>query len=167
MKLNLGCGKDKFKGFVNVDHMDYGQEVIHDLDKFPYPFEDNTFRLVVAFHCIEHLQDSVKVFDELNRICKEGAIIKIVVPHFASPSMWLDPTHKKCFNWHTWKFFKGYNIIKRKFTFLSNKGFMKSKSSIIDFFINLCPVIYERFFVYYLPASEIHILMEVEKDEKV
>ena len=41
MKLNLGCGKDIRHGYVNLDIVNYGGNQIHDINAFPYPFEDN------------------------------------------------------------------------------------------------------------------------------
>ena len=42
-KLNIGCGKDLKPGYVNLDIVDYGGNMIHDINSFPYPFEENTF----------------------------------------------------------------------------------------------------------------------------
>ena len=62
MKLNLGCGNDLKEGYVNVDIVDYGGNTIHDINKFPYPFEDNTFDEVLASHVLEPLFPEYKVF---------------------------------------------------------------------------------------------------------
>jgi len=48
MKLNIGCGKDLKEGYVNLDVVNYGGNQIHDLNKFPYPFEENTFDEIYA-----------------------------------------------------------------------------------------------------------------------
>ena len=43
MKLNLGSGSKILKGYVNVDKFQYyNPDVVHDLEKFPYPFKDNS-----------------------------------------------------------------------------------------------------------------------------
>ena len=58
IRLHLGSGLNVLKVYVNVDLTDkYGAEVIHDLEKFPYPFEDNTFDEIFADNTIEHLKD--------------------------------------------------------------------------------------------------------------
>ena len=43
IKLNLGCGKDIKAGYINLDIVDYGGNLIHDINSFPYPFEENYF----------------------------------------------------------------------------------------------------------------------------
>ena len=57
-KLNLGAGKNILKGFINLDIVDLeGVDVCHNLDKFPYPFEDNLFQFIFANNILEHLED--------------------------------------------------------------------------------------------------------------
>lgn len=104
MKLNLGCGKDIRMGYVNLDFVAApGIDVIWDLEKFPYPFEDNTFDEVYAANIIEHLTDAKKTIIELHRICKNNAIMKINVPHAMTPLAWGDITHKRVFSSESFK----------------------------------------------------------------
>lgn len=172
-KLNLGCGSDIRKDYVNLDIINReGVDVVHNLEVFPYPFEDNTFDEVISFHVIEHIEHIDELFKELERICKRGAIIKIVVPYFASPSYNIDPSHKRKYNYQTLEAYTqntsypyklNYIINKRRLTYLSCIDFMKSRTKIIDFIINLSPTVYQRIFVYLLPCSELHTQMEVNK----
>lgn len=106
MKLNLGCGRHQKQGYVNLDLVEMpGVDVVHDLGKFPYPFKDDTFVLVEAFHVLEHLPETVKVMKEIHRISKPGAIIKIEVPHYHSHGAFQDPTHKSFFTLSTFDYF--------------------------------------------------------------
>ncbi len=105
-KLNLGCGVKSRKGYINVDIAKLpGIDVVHDLNKFPYPFKDNQFEEINAFSIIEHLDDVNKVMKELHRILKPSGVLKIIVPHFSSYSVWLDPTHKRAFTYDTFSYF--------------------------------------------------------------
>ncbi len=85
MKLNLGCFNDIKEGYVNLDkgRFNVGVDVIHDLENFPYPFKDNTFKKVYARCILEHISVNkrVKVLSELHRICKDKAIIHIEVSY--------------------------------------------------------------------------------------
>jgi len=128
-KLNLGCGRDIRPGFVNIDQVNLpGIDKQYNLNKFPYPFEDNTFDYIIASHVIEHLDDPVRCIKEMHRISKPNGIIDLYVPHFASISAYLDPTHKKYFSAGTFKYFEkgheynyyfdySFKILKSKITF--------------------------------------------------
>lgn len=102
-KLNIGCGKDIRKGFVNLDFIKLdGIDVVWDLNKYPYPFENNTFDYVSAEHVMEHLDEPLKPLEELWRICKNKAIIHIIVPNYNSYLATIDLTHKHFYNYETY-----------------------------------------------------------------
>ena len=102
MKLNLGCGKDMRPGYVNLDLLQRdGVDLIHDLNKTPYPFEDNQFDEIIANNILEHVYDVVKTLEEIYRISKPGAIIKATVPYGSNWVAHID--HKRGFNYTTFK----------------------------------------------------------------
>jgi SAM-dependent methyltransferase len=95
-KLNLGCGDFKKKGYVNLDRSArVDPEVKHDLNNYPYPFEDNHFEKVLAYHVLEHLDDPFNAMKEIYRICKNNALIIVKVPHFSRG--FTHPEHKRGF----------------------------------------------------------------------
>ena len=105
-KLNFGCGNEIIKGYVNMDILKLpGVNVVHNFNKFPYPFKDNEFDEIYTSHVLEHLDDLIKVMVELKRICKPGAKIKIRVPHFSCGVSYRDPTHKRLFSYFTFDYF--------------------------------------------------------------
>jgi len=96
IKLNLGCGQNLLPDYVNVDK--FGEPNIrHDLEKFPWPWHDNSVKEIVLNHCLEHLGATtsvyLKIFQEMYRICISGARIHIVVPHPRHDDFVSDPTH--------------------------------------------------------------------------
>ena len=96
-KLNLGCGRFKRDGFVNVDTVpECKPDVLHDLNDMPYPFADDQFQLVEADHVLEHLSDPFAAMRELHRIVEAGGTVRIRVPHFSRG--FTHPEHKRGFN---------------------------------------------------------------------
>ena len=96
-KLNLGCGRFKKEGYVNVDFCNETfPDVLHDLNKFPYPFPDNSFDVIEADHVLEHLNDPFGAMKELHRILKPGGALEIRVPHFSRG--FTHPDHKRGFD---------------------------------------------------------------------
>lgn len=96
-KLNLGCGEFKKQGYINLDiSAGVGPDVAHNLEQFPYPFDDAAFDLIEANHVLEHLSDPFRVMAELNRILKPGGRILIRVPHFSRAMS--HPQHKRGFD---------------------------------------------------------------------
>lgn len=96
-KLNLGCGQFRKEGYINVDISPLSQaDVIHNLEEFPYPFQDNTFDLIEADHILEHLTDPFCAMTEFKRIARPGGQIHIRVPHFSRG--FTHPEHKRGFD---------------------------------------------------------------------
>ncbi len=93
--MQLGCGiGTKLSGCINVDiNLDTNPDVVHDLNVIPYPFEDNSFDMIVAISILEHLSDFFAVMEEVHRISRDGATVHILVPHFSSAAAYVDPTH--------------------------------------------------------------------------
>jgi SAM-dependent methyltransferase len=98
MKLNLGCGNNQIAGWVNVDKFaNCNPDIVVDLEHFPFPWEDNSVDEILLSHVLEHLGQLtdvyLKIIQELYRICRHGAIIKIDVPHPYHENFISDPTH--------------------------------------------------------------------------
>jgi SAM-dependent methyltransferase len=95
--IDLGCGGRKFPGAIGVE-MVAGPEVdvVHDLNRTPYPFADGAADLVILRHVIEHLEDIPRTVRECARILRPGGHLLALTPHFSDASSWIDPEHR----WH-------------------------------------------------------------------
>src|SRR5271156_6272741 len=98
MRLNLGCGNRKISGWVNVDKVAAcSPDQVVDLEKFPWPWPDNSVEEVSLSHVLEHLGGVTEIYlgiiKELYRVCLDGAKISIVVPHPRHDHFLTDPTH--------------------------------------------------------------------------
>jgi predicted SAM-dependent methyltransferase len=85
-------------GWVNVDVVDFGNNVVHDLTVFPWPFDDDTFDHVEALDTLEHLPRGdaglVSAINEMIRVCKPGGLIIIRGPDALYPvHCFNDPEH--------------------------------------------------------------------------
>lgn len=106
MKIDIGCGSSKKYGFIGIDILDLqGVDIVHDLNAFPYPFNDNEVDEIWMDQVLEHLNEPIKVIEELHRICKNGASITIGVPYFRSFYATIDPTHKNFFGIYWFAYF--------------------------------------------------------------
>jgi len=96
-KLNLGCGAFHKEGFINLDYRaDVGAEVVHDLNKLPLPFADDSFSHMEADHVFEHVENPFALMREAHRIVEGGGTIVIRVPHFSRG--FSHPEHKRGFD---------------------------------------------------------------------
>ena len=172
-KLNIGCGKDIRRGFVNVDYLkSKGVDVVCNLNNYPYPFQNNQFDEILAKDILEHLEKPDKCMRELWRISRNGCKIKIIVPHYSSVNAWGDMTHVKPFSQHSMDHF---NIKKEKGTSLEFHQKEKFKVNVkliipriykilgVSFFIRYFPEVYERFFTYLLPIQGLEFYLETIK----
>ena len=99
IKINLGCGKDYREGWINVDfNKEVKADIYADLSK-RLPFDNNYSDLILLDNVLEHVTPENYFFflEELHRICKKRAIIRIYAPHYSGMYAFKHPTHYKYF----------------------------------------------------------------------
>jgi SAM-dependent methyltransferase len=108
--INLGCGNDRkietFKGnrFLNVDLENYeAVDMIMDVEK-KWPFPDQNFEHIMANNIIEHVNDVLSIFAEINRCLEVGGVINIEVPFVGSYNHGTDVTHKRGLTFQSFNF---------------------------------------------------------------
>lgn len=123
-KLNLGCGTRNFPNCLNVDIRKTPiTHEIHDLNKFPYPWPDNRFQFVYAYDIIEHLDNVIKVLEEIHRILKPNGMIFVSTTYYKSENAFTDPTHKHYFTLHSFDYFDPSTDIGKKYSYYTDKKF--------------------------------------------
>ena len=83
MRLNMGSGEDKRLGWVNVDNRpEVNPDVVWDLEKFPYPFPDESAEEIMWKDSLEHLSWRVtrRALRECYRILRKGGRLFIQCP---------------------------------------------------------------------------------------
>ena len=159
-RLHLGAGEDLKGDYINLDlYKSKGVDIVHDLNKYPYPFKDNEVDEILCNYIIEHLDDPYKVLLELHRISKAGAIIKIKVPHFSGGDAWNDLQHRKGFGTLAFR----HDNIKDKFKLLRQRITFPKRRSWLKWFANKYPGFYDYNLAYIFPASDLHIILRVKK----
>lgn len=98
LKLDLGCGSRKKNKTIGIDiHPQPGVDYVLDLQTQPLPFPDQSVEYVHSSHFLEHIENPVKVFTELSRVCVEGAELEFWTPYAWSNSAFIYG-HKQFFN---------------------------------------------------------------------
>ena len=108
MLLDVGCRDRKEHNFVGVDWRGReGVDVVHDLEQFPYPFEDERCLTIKCAHVIEHIRPWLvfEFMNELWRLLKPGGQLAISAPYAGSPGWFQDPSHCTSVTEKTWQYF--------------------------------------------------------------
>jgi hypothetical protein len=87
---------ERLDGYVNVDR--FGEpDLSHDLEVVPWPWPDDSVDEILLKHVLEHLgRDTMvylEIWKEMYRVCRDGATIRIIVPHHRHEYFYNDPTH--------------------------------------------------------------------------
>lgn len=170
-KLTIGCGKDVKKGFVNLDIAKLpGVDVVHDLEKYPWPFKDSEFEYVYCDNVLEHLTSIIKPLEEVHRISKNQAKIKVIVPIFPSVWSFCDPTHKSVYTYFTFNYFQPEDSLnyysKARFKILKRKIVFQKVFRPLELLINSSESfkkIWAHFLSHIIPAQFLDIELETIK----
>ena len=168
--LDLGCGNRKRPGAIGLDcNPDTDADVIHDLNVYPYPFESDSFDEINADSVIEHLDDVIKTMEELHRIARPGALVRIVVPYFRGQWAYIDPTHRHFFAAESFSYFQPghvnnerYNYSKAHFQ-IERRVFNESLPGkrLLKWFANRQPVRYEYRLSHLMPLDDLTFYLRV------
>src|ERR1039457_1547712 len=96
IRLNLGSGPKPMKGYINVDILP-SADVQCDLNKFPWPWRDESVDEIVMWHVFEHLPWTYETMDEIRRILKPDGKFWGRVPFCNCYVAWSHPQHYRQF----------------------------------------------------------------------
>lgn len=180
LKLNIGCGNHRLPGYKGVDILS-GETVDYVCDiENSLPFGDSTVGAIYCSNVLEHIGNLPGLMKEFHRICLDGAIIEIIVPHYNGVGAFQDPTHKRFYSYNSFEYFtKNKNFpsydFQNNFEILRKKiCFVKTPKDIFDYFkhpfksffelaFNYFPNFYENSFLRIFPATDFRIKLRVRK----
>jgi len=179
MNLDIGCGTSKKEGFIGVDILNLpGVDIVHDLNKLPYPFENNSIDEIWMDQVLEHLINPIEVVNELYRISRNGTKITVGVPYFRSFYATIDPTHRNFLGVQWFNYFDPshlfhqkyqyslakFSIIKIEFDreFKKNMGFLHK---ILVKFAEKKPYMYEAKLSHLFPLNSLTFYLNVLKSK--
>ena len=95
-------GRSEWSDLTTIDfNGDHNPDVIHDLERIPLPFDDDTFDELHAYHVLEHIGRQgdwrffFAQFSDFWRILKPGGAICAVCPSWNGKWTWGDPGHTR------------------------------------------------------------------------
>ena len=108
IKLDVCCGKYKYKGFTDLDMRNVdGVDIVHNVCDFPWPLEDDScssLLMRLAWSCIEP-KFRVQMMVEFWRVVAPDGDLQIIDQYYKSDRNHHDPTCYSCPNeWTFWYF---------------------------------------------------------------
>lgn len=106
--MDVGCRNRKESNFTGISNRMYpGVDIVHDLESFPYPFDDESCLTIKAAHVVEHIKPWVVMdwFNEMWRLLVPQGQLAISAPFANSQGFFNDPTHCTYINEATFQHF--------------------------------------------------------------
>lgn len=104
--IDLGCGPNKIDGALGFDRLAQpGVDVVCDFER-PLPIRTNSVDGMHMSHIIEHVRELIPFMEEVYRVCKAGAEVRVVAPYYTSRGAFRDPTHVRFIAEDTFQYFE-------------------------------------------------------------
>lgn len=180
-RLNIGCGNNYEKGWINCDvSKKVKADYYFDCGKNDFPFENDTFSEIKAEMVFEHLPDydaRLHFLREIFRVGKKGCKIFLSVPHFSSQGAWGDLQHVRPFSFTSLDYFSLNKTTKYQIDHSqeidgnSRMFFVKPKIILgklhkmigMESVANKFPLLYEMFLYGFFPARQLEFCLEAAK----
>lgn len=150
MKYHLCCGPQKMNGYTNVDRVDFGQEIVANIENEWKWAKPSTAEEIYIKDGFEHLENTELFLERAWKALKVGGKLIIEVPHYKAPSAYRI-THKHFFSWSTFNIYPEPHD-KIKFKVVKNKLILPGLPG-LNWLANRSPKWWEKIFY----AEGIHV----------
>ena len=143
LRLNIGCGTDIKKGFLNVDKYSPKADALWDI--ISIPLNNDSVAQIICYDVLEHLsmKDAINALEECFRVLKPGGTLVSTTPDIVSycknivdhPEDEYAITRLYGNQSHEGQFHKNGFTTKSLFKYLGNAGFKTISTAYFD----LCP----------------------------
>lgn len=85
IRLNIGCGETKLKGFINIDvEKKVKPDLVFNIKKYRLPFKDGSITQINCIHNIEHIEFKFwdYILNEFYRVLKLNGRLILAYPEF-------------------------------------------------------------------------------------
>jgi len=182
--LNLGGGLQCVPNHYNVDFVKLaGVDIVADLNNPLDKLPENTVSGIYSSNTFEHISNLLGLLSEIHRVCRNGARCEIIVPHFANPYFYSDPTHIRQFGLFTMHYFVSneqqwrrkvpsyysdtkFKLLDVELTFYKDSLFDHLASPIAHFLVNksrFTQHLFERRFCWLFPPAHVKYILQIEK----
>jgi SAM-dependent methyltransferase len=184
--LDAGCGQAKTPGAIGIDfNPNTAADIVHDLNRYPWPLADSTFDRIVCSHIVEHIADLIRFMEEVHRLGRPGALVDIVTPHFSSRFSYTDPTHVRHLSLFSFDYFvdrppfrpsllsRAFEIQSPVADFYSAARFEKVRARVrlarpfrftsLQWLSNRFPHFHEAYWAFIFPARDLYFTLKVLK----
>lgn len=147
-RLHLCCGRNILPGWINVDALDFGGNIVFDLNKKWAFAQDESIDYIYIKDGLEHLDSVENFLQECARVLKNGGIVEIGVPHYKAPSAY-KMTHKHYFSWSYWADYPEPHDKVKNLKVVSNELVFEPSVfpfTLINPIANIFPRFWEKFF---------------------
>ncbi|MFC1984225.1 methyltransferase domain-containing protein [Chloroflexota bacterium] len=168
VKVDIGCGNNKKKGFIGIDVMlSSDADIVSDIGKYGIPLKSNSVDEIFSFHFLEHIENTLFIIEEMYRVLKPNGIVELVVPHFSNVDSyhWMHKTYWNIrgFNvfeksgHHHYCFDVNFKILVRNIEFSQKRAY---KSTVLEKIITKGSAIYEKWLCNLYRIYQIRVIME-------
>ncbi len=144
-KLNVGCGKRRIEGALNIDiDPDSEANMLMDMSKVPWLWRDDSIDEIYMFHFLEHCPNHKEILSECYRILKPQGKLHITVPHSSSAVPIGCLHHYRTYSYNSLKdYLKNFRTVHQRIVWLPHWEWLP-----IQWLIDLCPIFFERIWCY-------------------